>query len=78
VARVDKQTLIREKLFVLHEGLSFSYSQKMALREISQVSSHIEMGKVEITYSHNALKRVSDVLIRLKEMPSFRDIEILF
>jgi len=32
---------------------------------------------VELTYSNNALASLSDVLIGLKELPSFRDLNLV-
>ena len=45
-------------------------------RLAKEIVGEVVFGRVELTYSHNALASLSDVLIRLKDLPSFRDLNL--
>lgn len=42
-----------------------------------EVTGEVNLGRAELTYSHNALDCLSEVLIRSKELPSFRDLDLV-
>ena len=42
-----------------------------------EIFGEVSFGRVELTYSNNALASISDVLIRLKDLPSFRDLNLV-
>ena len=42
-------------------------------RLAKEVGAELSFGRVELTYSNNALASLGDMLITAKEFPSFRD-----
>jgi len=41
------------------------------------VEGELKFGKVEVTYSNNALTTINEVLIGFKSLPSFRDYNLV-
>ena len=53
--------------------IHFDYKLLHERRLAKEVNAELSFGKIELTYSNNALASLSDMLITAKEFPSFRD-----
>ena len=42
-----------------------------------QVSGVLNFGRLEVTYSNNALESLTQLLISAKQLPSFRDLNLI-
>ena len=42
-----------------------------------EISGEFTFGRVEVTYSHNALISACDMLIAMKELPMFRELNLV-
>ena len=58
-------------------ALQVAYDIQHQCRLAKKVQGDVRFGSVQATYSNNALKKVTDILIRCKEFPSFRDVNFL-
>ena len=58
---------------VTHVDYKLIHERRLA----REVSAELTLGKLEVTYSNNALTSLSDMLITAKEFPSFRDFNII-
>lgn len=58
-------------------ALQVGYDIQRQCRLAKKVQGDAKFGSVQVTYSNNALKKVSDTLIRCKEFPSFRDVNFM-
>ena len=87
---VSQSQFIKERLLTIEQAsdkvnqqssgkyaLRISYDHQHECRLAKQVQGDVRLGSVQVTYSNNALTTVSDVLIRCKEFPSFRDVNFV-
>jgi len=72
---IVKETLLRfEVLPTTSQTATFSYDLVHERRWTKEVKVDLKFGRVEVTYSHNTLQSICELLIGLKSLPSFRDL----
>lgn len=57
----------------VHASYKLSHESRLA----RQVDGELNFGKVEVTYSNNALSTISELLIGFKSQASFRDFTLI-
>ena len=80
----DNVSVIKERLFhiqaisnnephITHLDYKLIHEKRLA----KEVSAELDLGRIEITYSNNAVASLSETLIDLKQLPSFRDLNLM-
>ena len=77
----ERNSVVKERLLLLSSSentiLSFEYKLVHESRLTKEVSGSLNFGKVELTYSNNSLASISELLITCKQLPAFRDLNLV-